>query len=193
MSKNNDITLNISSSTLEIVSFILRDDFLHVRELARLSKVSPTTASVILKGLEEKGILKKKVLGNNYFYSINKNQKAKKLAIMAEEYKTLKTVCSDQHTEYLSEPLMKNIESIKGMIDSVILASSSIIFITSLDHATIQERISKTPNIHNKKIIVMTKEGLKNNLNSDEMKDILKDCLVLHGIEKFIEIIHGFS
>jgi len=190
MSKNNDITLNISSSTLEIVSFILRNDFLHVRELSRLAGISPTTASTILKSLEEKGILTKRVLGNNYFYSMNKSQKAKKLAVMAEEYRALKILCSDHHIEYLAEPLLKSIDGIKGMIDSVILASGKIVFVTSLDHDTIRERISKTPNIHDKKLIVITKENLKNSLQDEETKNILKEYLVLHGAERFIDMMH---
>jgi predicted transcriptional regulator len=193
MSKNNDITLNISNSTLEIVSLILKNDFLHVRELARLTNISPTTASTILSSLEENSILAKKVIGNNYLYSLNRNQKSKSIAVMSEEYRALKALCSDKKLAETADGISKGMNSIKGMIDSVVISKNTILFVTSLDSNTIKDRISKEVSADGRRIIAISRETLKNNLETDEIKSMIEGHLVLHGAERFIEIMFNFN
>lgn len=191
MSNNNNRFI-LNNNVLEVLNIVIKHDFVHIREISRLAKISPTTAGSILKGLEENNILAKKVLGKNCFYSLNKNNKAKKLIAMAENYRFLKE-CSDKNFHSLAENLLKGIAEIKNLVDSVILYKEkdkfSLLFITSLDYETIKSRISKLDSTV-EKITVLTKENFRNNLESEMIKNIIKDYIVIFGTENFVDLIY---
>ncbi len=66
--------LNIwSRSTYKILRVLSADPSvrLHVREIARRSDISPSTASNILRELEKENMLTKEVVGRQTFYSVN--------------------------------------------------------------------------------------------------------------------------
>lgn len=177
----------LNNNVLEVIDIITKHDFIHIREISRFAGISPTTASNILKELEENNILSKKVLGKNCFYSLNKNHKSKKLIAMAENYKFLKE-CSDKNFSIFAENILNSINDIKNFIDSIIAYKEdgrfSLLFITSLDHETIR---SKLANMEYKKITALTRENFRNNLDSQAMKDILKEYITLFGTERFID------
>ncbi len=58
-------------SRLLLFSLSNYDDLLNVREISRQTGVSRSTASRILNGLYSKGVLAKKEVGNQVFYSLN--------------------------------------------------------------------------------------------------------------------------
>lgn len=186
MSNKKDITLN--SSVLDIISFVLRGGPLHVRELSRLTRLSPTTAGSILNELEDNGILARKVSGRNHMYSINRNSRARKIAVMAEEHRAMKRLCSDPILDAFSDSLMKEIGGIKGMIDCIACSGDSILFVTSLDHETIGSVLSKTQAGRKYKLMIFTRENLRNNAEAPEIRGLVQDCFVLHGSERFIGI-----
>lgn len=68
--------LNIwSKSTYKILEVLSADpnERLHVREIARRSDTSPSTASNILRELEKENMLTKEVVGRQTFYTVNMN------------------------------------------------------------------------------------------------------------------------
>ncbi|MFW6142052.1 MAG: nucleotidyltransferase domain-containing protein [Candidatus Saliniplasma sp.] len=68
--------LNIwSKSTYKILKVLSADpnERLHVREIARQSEISPSTASNILRDLEQENMLAKEIVGRQTFYSVNMN------------------------------------------------------------------------------------------------------------------------
>lgn len=176
-------SLTISNNVLEVMNIITKHDFIHIREISRLANVSPTTAGNILRELEENNILKKKVLGKNCFYSLNKNSRAKKLIALVENYKFLKSCPED------TEDILNNISGIKNLIECIITYREnnkiSLLFITSLDIETIRSKLSSK-----QKIIVLTKENFRNNIDSEMIKSILKDYIIISGAEKFIDMVY---
>ncbi len=64
-----------SKSTYKILEVLSADPSvrLHVREIARRSDTSPSTASNILRDLEQENMLTKEVVGRQTFYSVNMN------------------------------------------------------------------------------------------------------------------------
>lgn len=180
----------LNNNVLEVIDIITKHDFIHIREISRLAGISPTTASNILKELENNNILTKKVLGKNCFYSLNKNHKSKKLIAMAENYKFLKG-CSDKNFSIFAENILGRVNDIKNFIDSIIAYKEdgrfSLLFITSLDHETIR---SKLENLECKKITVLTKENFRNNLENELVKNILKDHVIISGAENFIDLVY---
>lgn len=190
MSNINDNTPTISNNVISVIDAVSKHDFVHVREISRLANISPTTASTILRELEQRGILTKKALGNNYFYSINNNQKARKLLAIAENYNFLKE-CSDNDFSIFAESLLKNIAELKSMVDTIIACREnseiSLLFITSLDAETIRSRIV---GLKTEKISVLTRENFRNNKENETIKNILKKYAVIHGAENFIELLY---
>lgn len=68
--------LNIwSKSTYKVLEVLSADPNvrLHVREIARRSDISPSSASNILRVLEKENMLGKEVVGRQTFYSVNMN------------------------------------------------------------------------------------------------------------------------
>lgn len=195
MSNNKDNTPKkkcpgITNNALDALDAVARHDFVHIREISRNIGISPTTAGTVLKGLEENGILAKKTLGKNCFYSLNKGQKTKKLIAILENYRFLKE-CSNKDFLAMSEDLLRGMNDIKGFIDSIVAYEDgkrySLLFITSLDNDTIRSKLQR---LDIGKVIVFTRENFRNNAGNDMIKNILKNHVVVSGAEKFIDLLY---
>lgn len=192
--KDNNPVPAISNNILEALNIVLKNDFVHVREISRLIGISPTTASTSLKELEENGILTKKTLGKNCFYSLKKSHKTRKFIAIAENYKFLKG-CRNKGFSEFSESLLKDMNDIKGFVDFIIAyksegkEKSSVLFVTSLDHETIKIKIMKSGK-DAEKMTVFTRENFRNNLDNDIIKGMLKDYIILYGAERFVELVY---
>lgn len=191
MSNKNDKPFAISGNSLEVFGAVLRHGFVHVREISRIAKVSPTTASMILKGLEKKGIVKGKTLGKNRFYTLEKNSSTRKMICMLEDYRFMKR-CSDQGFLESSERIMKGIDDIKNLIDVIIAYRQGdkddkicLLFITSLDSEKLRPRVGSGI-----EFMVMNRDNLKDNACSEMIMRMMEDHAVIKGAERLAEILY---
>ncbi|PIN86104.1 hypothetical protein COV19_06425 [Candidatus Woesearchaeota archaeon CG10_big_fil_rev_8_21_14_0_10_44_13] len=191
--KGKPTPLTLSNNVLEALAAVLKHDFVHIREISRMTGVSPTTAGNALKELEENNILSKKTLGKNCFYSLNKNQKSRKLVAIVEDYNFLKA-CSDKAFSIFSEGILKDVKDIKNFIDFMTVSDDgsgpSILLVTSLDNDTVKSRLSKSSSDRIKKIMILTRENFRNNLEEDMIKNLLKDHITIFGTERLIDTIY---
>ncbi|MFO8015542.1 MAG: winged helix-turn-helix domain-containing protein [Candidatus Woesearchaeota archaeon] len=199
---------------------LLGDDFMHIREIARTAGISPTTAGSILSMMEEEGMLSSRVLGKNRFYSIKRNYKAGNILEMMESHKLLRASANPQFEE-LARKTLDSIKGMRGLIDSVITYKSkdkgeesdnenkhkesdkeysrgeydSLLFITSLDIGTIRSALKSKEEKEEDavKITVLTRDNLRSNLDSDMVRGILDDYIVLSGAERFTRILQTGS
>lgn len=100
-----------SKSTYKILEVLSADPSgrLHVREIARRSDVSPSTASNILRELEEENMLAKEIVGRQTFYSVNMNNS------VIKQFKVFNNVLN----------LYEIINKIKDVSDKIVLFGSA--------------------------------------------------------------------
>lgn len=83
--------INITENSLQVLS-LFTNDFsaeYYVREVAKLQKVSPRTAQLILEDLEKKGVVISKYRGKIKNYKLFLSEQTKRYLILTEQYKAI--------------------------------------------------------------------------------------------------------
>ena len=175
---------NKNNLELEIILVLIKGES-HLREIARTIKESHSTVLRKINGLVEIGVLDYNMEGKNKKFFIKNNLKAKNYIYSAEIYKLSKLV--EKHPEFgiIFEDIKKNVP--KGMI--ILFGSyakgnpkqeSDIdIYVETMDNS-IKDKIK---NIHSK---INIKIG-KFDTNSLLIKEIIKNHIIIRGVEEFYE------
>lgn len=98
--------------------FAIRNEPLHVSEVARLAKTSKSRASECLKELTEKGVFESKVVGRNVIYSLSPTALAKSVVEALRQEENL--------LNEISKSFVNEIKKIKNKPISVALFGSAL-------------------------------------------------------------------
>jgi len=175
---------------LEIILILLKRK-IHIREIARIIKEPHSTVLRKINDLAKEGILDYEKEGKNKCYFIKNNLNAKNYIYSAEIYKLSKLVGKHPELGIIFEDI-KNIAK-KGIIilfgsyakGDYKKESDFDIYIETLD-SSIKGKIKEINSKINLKI------G-KFNLDSLLVKEIIKNHIILRGVEKFYEKIKFFE
>ncbi len=107
------MVIKVNDKVFEILSLFTEgfDKALYVREVAVKAKVSSRTAHLVLKDLEEIGVLSSKVRGKIKLYSLTETRVATEYLLLAERYKKIQIL---QKKIVLAEILEKVIKISDG-------------------------------------------------------------------------------
>jgi len=192
----NNKKLDITENHLKILSLFTNgfNNEYYIREVQRLLKISPRTAQLILDNLEKKNVLESKTRGKIRIYKIKKTMIAKEFLILTENYKKISFL--EEHDlirEILSKikPFFKGIIIIFGSYAKGIEKKDSDldIFVTGEYKEDEIDKISKLygTDINIKKYpLSFFKKDIKKDIF---LKEILKDHIIISGIEDFIKIV----
>lgn len=163
----------------------------HGRELTKTLQQSLTTIQRDLKELEKENILEFKISGRNKIYSIKKNSAAKRYLFNAENYKLIKVIKRYPFLDPIFEDVLKKTNS-----QIIILFGSYAKFKAKKDSdidfyiETDNKKTKREIELINSKINV--KIG-KFSLHSLLIKEIIKNHVILRGLEKYYEKIKFFE
>ncbi len=168
----------------EIILRLLRGDA-HGREVSKHLNVPLTSVQRALSDLEKKNILDFKISGKNKIYFIKKNLCARKYVFSAENYKLLKLI----ENYPLLEPIFSEIINV---CDSslIILFGSYAKFNPKKDSdidiyvETSDKQVKKQIEMIHSKLSV--KIGIFN-VNSLLIKEIIKNHVIVKGVEQYYE------
>jgi predicted nucleotidyltransferase len=160
---------------------------LHVREIARLLKLSPRTASLALDHLSKKGVLDYEHKGKNKLFSLKINEISEHYLCLAESYK--KTIFLDKHFKLnrLSSALKVNgVAVIFGSYAKGIEKKDSDldIFIAGEYNKKEMEEYQKTTMLD-----ISIKHYPKDAFNNPDflIKEVIKHHIIIEGQESFVK------
>ena len=169
---------------LEILEFLCKSDA-HIRELEREIKIPHATLIRKLGKLEKQNIVDYKIVGKNKEYFIKRNLKARKMLEVMENYKLLKLLEKYPHLEPLFSDVIKKASSkmiilfgsyAKGTPKS----GSDIDLYMEIEDVKMKKEVEE---IHSRLSIKIGK------FNQDSLlvKEIIKNHVILKGVERFYE------
>lgn len=168
----------------EIVLLLIKGKT-HVRGLAQALKMSHSTVLRKLNELVKENVLDYKIEGKNKVFYLRKNLQAKAFVFIAEHYKLTKLFIAYPEMEVIIEELLKNTG--KSM---VVLFGSHAKFTAKQDsdidvYVEISDRRlkNKLDSIHSKLSIKIGSFDLE----ADLVKEIIKNHVILKGVEEFYE------
>lgn len=177
----------------EIILLLLKGNK-HLREIARDLKISHSTISRKLNKLIKENVLDYKKEGKNKVFFIKKNLKAKNSVFRAERYKLNKILSKYPKLEIILEEILNNIpynevsmlvlfgSYAKGLAKKT---SDIDIYINSTNKK-IKQIIENIHSDINVKIGEFNPESLL-------IKEIIKNHIILRGVEEFYERIKFFK
>jgi len=181
---------NRDNLDLEIILLLLRSEN-HLRGMARQLNESHSTVLRKLNKLVEEGILDYRIAGRNKIFFIKKNLQARNYVFNAERYKLIKLVKQYPELGVIIEELFK-----KTSEKFVVLFGSYSKFTAKKDSDIdlyIETRNRKIKeemeSVHSK---IKAKIG-DFDLNSSLIKEIIKNHVILRGVEDFYEKIKFFE
>lgn len=176
--------------TNEALLLLLKKE-MHQRELAKELKTSLTRVQSILTELRNSNILDYKEEGKNHIYFIKRNLVAKTFVLNAENYKLAKLLRKYPHLE----PVFNEI--IKKCPEKLILLFGSYAKFISKEDSDIDiyiDTISQKTKEEVQKIYhsISVKIG---RFNPDDLliREIIKNHIIIRGVEEYYEKIRFFS
>jgi predicted nucleotidyltransferase len=162
----------------------------HGRELASELNIPLTSVQRSLKILEEDNVVDFEVKGKNKVYFIKKNSISRKYVFNAENYKLIKAIKKYPNLEPIIEDILKKY---KGLI---ILFGSYSKFKAKKESDL--DLYVETKNIKVKKDIEMINSKLNVkigmfDIKSNLVKEIIKDHIILRGVEEYYERLGFFE
>jgi len=158
----------------------------------KLLKISPRTAQLILKDLEDKTILKSKTKGKIKEYSLKNNQTTKDYLILTEQYKKISFM---ENKPLIKELITKITPHIKGI--SLIFGShaknratkeSDIDLLIIGEHD--KKKIKTIANNYNLDLSIKqySKESFTKGLKTNDLllKEVLKNHIIISNAEEFV-------
>ena len=188
--------INMTENTLQVLSLFTNDfsSEYYVREVAKLLKISPRTAQLILEELENKGVVISKHRGKIKNYKLFLSEQTKRYLALAEQYKAI-SFFEDNHL-------------IKEVIDKATLNISGIALIfgsyakglqkkgSDLDIFVVgnysKERIQNISDKYNIELSVKCypPEIFTEKLSKDFLiKEVLKNHIIFLNAEQFVQLI----
>lgn len=169
---------------LEIILILLRNET-HLREISRKLKINHSTILRKLNELTKENVLDYKTIGKNKVFLIKNNLKAKNYVFNTERYKLIKLIEKYPEMSIIIEDILGKIKSRQIILFgsyakfSAKKESDIDIYIEAADR-----KIKKEAEMINSRIKVKTGEF---NKDSNLIKEIIKDHVILRGIEDFYE------
>ena len=172
------------SLKMEIILQLIKSEN-HVREIAKNLEESHVTISRKLNALQKENVVDFEQKGKNKIFKLKKNIIAKNYVFNAERYKL------NQLVKKYAEMLIIADQIIKNTTEKLVLIFGSYAKFTSHEDSDIDVYImnedkkvkKKLEEIHSK---IKVKLG-KFNLNSELIKEIIKNHVILRGVEEFYE------
>jgi len=175
---------------LEIILTLLKGES-HLREIARQLNESHSTILRKLNMLAEDNIIDYKINGRNKIFFIKKNIQAKNYVFNAERYKFIKLIKAYPELGIIIEDILDKIKQ-----KQIILFGSYAKFLAKSQSdidiyiQTQNLKIKEETEIINSKIRVKIGDfDLKSNL----IKEIIKNHIILRGVDEFYEKIEFFE
>lgn len=180
----NHMVHNWNNTELEIIEQLAKAET-HVRGMAKLLHQPHSTIFRKLLSLEKKNVVDFRIMGKNKIYFLKKNLSTKKILQMMEEYKYLKLI----HKYPFLEPLFEEI--LRHSNDKMIILFGSYAKYLAQPESDIDLYV-ETTDLKIKKIISQLNSKLsvkigKFDQNSLLIKEIIKNHVILRGIEDFYE------
>jgi DNA-binding Lrp family transcriptional regulator len=173
------------------------DDYkkgLHVREMAKATKLSPSTVSYLTRNLEKECVLDHVMEGLNKKYFVNYGNPAVKGMLAAAEL-SKKTAILEKYfviKKMAGEVDFGNaIVALFGSFAGSTAADTSDIDILLLDRTPeIKKKLEKFGKLYGKQlhVISMTKKDFLSE-KKEFIKEIMKNHVVLNGAEEFVDMI----
>lgn len=179
-----------NSLDFEIILLLIRGDN-HVRGIAKNLGEPHTTILRRLNELVKENVIDYRLEGRNKVFFIKKNLQAKSYIFNAERYKQIKLLKKYPELSVIAEDILKecheNLIIIFGSYAKFVAKENSDIdvYVETKDKKVKDELES----IHSR---ISVKIG-NFNLNSPLIKEIIKDHVILKGVEKFYEKIKFFD
>ncbi|MCX6741905.1 MAG: nucleotidyltransferase domain-containing protein [Candidatus Pacearchaeota archaeon] len=191
MVQNRDNLRNVENEKLEfeILLVLLREDN-HLRNIARILKASHSTIMRKINVLVRENILDYKVEGKNKIFSIKSNLQAKNYIFNAERYKFIKLLKKYSKLNVILEDVLKISEE-----RMIILFGSYAKFIAK-EESDIDIYV-ETNDLKLKKSLEMINSRLSIKIGIFDgedllIKEIIKNHVILKGVEEFYEKIKFF-
>jgi len=168
----------------EIILVLLKGE-IHLREIARKLKEPHANVLRRLAQLREDNIVDYKQEGKNKIYFIKNNFLAKQTVYRAENYKLIKVVNKYPELSIIFEEILKKIKN-----NTIILFGSYSKFTANKESdIDIYIETNETNTIKNLKEINSKINGKIGNfdINSLLIKEIIKNHVILRGVENFYE------
>jgi len=181
---------NRDNLDLEIILLLLKGEN-HLRSIAKQLNESHSTVLRKLNKLLDENILDYKTVGRNKVFSIRKNLQAKNYVFNSERYKLIKLIKQYPELGIIIEDFLKKTNEkfivLFGSYSKFIAKKNSDI---DLYIETRNKKIKEeTESIHSK---IKVKIG-DFDLNSSLIKEIVKNHVILRGVEDFYEKIKFFE
>ena len=188
--------LNINENSLKTISLFSQgyDESFHIRQLAGIIGISVRTAQIILNYLEDKSILTSSFVGKSKIYKLNKNTISYNYILLAEQYKKIGFLESNQ---LIGEVCDKLAFFTKGSIivfgsyakDNADDKSDLDIFVIGeIDRKRIKE-ISETYNIEINPKIYSLEDIDKRKPKDFLIREVLDNHIIIKGGETFLDIV----
>jgi len=185
--------LNITENHLQALCLFTNgfDRGCYIREVAKLLKMSPRTAQLILDSLENKGILESKTKGKIREYSLKRNSISRNYISLVEQYKTIAFLEKNLLIKEIIEKITPFINGIgivfgsyaKGTADK---DSDLDIFVAGEYDKEEIKRVSKTYAVEINIKCYPLKTFVNNLANDVLLKEVLKNHIVFLNSELFI-------
>lgn len=181
----------MEQNEFEVVLALLRNKELHVRGLSKVINKPHASISRLMKDLLKRNVVDFKLEGKNKVFKLKKSIECLNFIYMAEHFKLLKLFDKYPHISVIAEMIAsKTNEELIIIFGSFAKFSANRnsdidIFVETMDRKVKTE----LENI-NSRISVKIGEFNQNNLL---VKEIMKDHVILKGVEKYYEKIKIFD
>jgi predicted nucleotidyltransferase len=170
--------------TFEIILNLLANSENHVRGLAKDLNASHTTILRKVSELVEKGVLDCSREGKNKMLSLKKNFGARNYVYMAENYKTARVISRYPELGVIMKEVSDNADS-----ELIVLFGSYAAFRAKKD-SDIDVYIEATVKVKERLKIVSDRLSVKTgvfDLKNNLIREIIKNHVIIKGVEKFYE------
>jgi len=172
---------------LDILANLRYGEF-HIRALEKLIKIPHSTLIRKLARLEKQNIIDFKFIGKNKQYFIKNNLKSKKMLEMMENYRLINFLDKYPVLEPLFDDIINNSNNMTILFGSyakyIPKKESDIDIYIETNDKNIKDKIERLNSRISVKIGVFDKKSLL-------IKEIIKNHIILKGVERFYEHIFG--
>jgi predicted nucleotidyltransferase/predicted transcriptional regulator len=186
--------INFTENTLQILTLFTKNftSEYYIREVAKLSNISPRTAQLLLEDLETKGIIESKTRGKIKTYKLNHSESTKRYLIFVEQYKSIAFLEKKPLIKEIIEQIIPHIKGIGIVFGSYAKnletkKSDLDIFVVGTYNSKTIKNISKNFGLEIS-VKCYPEEIFEKNLKKDVfLKEILMNHIVFLEAERFIQ------
>ena len=186
--------IKFTENTLQVLSLFTNDfnSEYYIREVEKLLKISPRTAQLILKDLEDKGVIESKIRGKIRTYKIKLSEFTRRYLIFVEQYKAISFLEKKLLIKEIIEKITPHIKGIGIIFGSYVKGlekkgSDLDIFIAGNYNNEEIKKVSKNLGIDISIKCYPLKTFEKNMAKDILLKEVLKNHVVFLNVEQFIQ------